>query len=106
MKLRIRAVFKRNKAAKRLSRLFHLYTKQKGCYDCGNKKLHKSQYEFDHIDGSTNKSRTVKSVAGIAGDYSLKTWFKEIRKTHIVCANCHNFRGFLRGQKRCNLKHI
>lgn len=76
---------------KRLKRFYELYTSKIGCYDCKETKFNQVCYEFDHVDNSIGSERKYKGV-GIAAACSIKKFFNEVRKTQIVCANCHNIR--------------
>lgn len=57
------------------------------CLDCGGS-FQPCQMDFDH----TGESDKVANIARLAGG-STKLLVEELRKCHLVCANCHRVRG-------------
>tara|TARA_R110000744_G_scaffold351919_1_gene457793 strand:+ start:317 stop:751 length:435 start_codon:yes stop_codon:yes gene_type:complete len=94
---RVKALWGRDRIAKRKQRFFNLYILKKGCPDCGVKHSNMAVYEFDHTDGSKGSSRLMPNIRH-AYKSSLKRLFKELRTGEYICANCHNIRTHKRGQ--------
>ena len=64
------------------------YKVLKGCYICGFNK-HYSALDFDHI----NRDTKIKNVSRLVTDTcSWKTVVAEIRKSRVLCANCHRIK--------------
>ncbi len=76
---------KQYKLQKRTRRKYWLgkYKVAKGCYICGYN-VDAVALDFDHIYPSTKDF-----AIGTRPECSLQTYFKEIRKCRVVCANCH-----------------
>jgi hypothetical protein len=63
--------------------------KNKPCADCG-KKFPYYVLDFDHVKGK--KSFNISSAVNMG--VSLERLLEEIKKTEIVCSNCHRERTF------------
>jgi len=82
----------KNKERKNQRREWLATLKQQPCTDCGQK-FHFSAMHWDHLP-EYEKKFSISS----ARDKSKKEILKEIAKCELVCANCHAYRTWLRGQ--------
>lgn len=64
------------------------YKVKNGCVDCGYKE-HPHALDFDHLP-EHDKSKGV--AAMLSQYYTWEQIKSEIKKCHIVCANCHRIR--------------
>lgn len=82
----------KNKKRKQERREWLISLKNKPCADCGNT-FHFSAMHWDHLP-QHKKTFSISS----ARDKSKKELLKEISKCELVCANCHAYRTWKRGQ--------
>lgn len=66
------------------------YLSDKKCKDCGNDDVR--VLEFDHL-----KDKKF-NISGSLNHYTWEKILEEIKKCHIVCANCHRIRTYSRAK--------
>lgn len=75
------------------------------CHDCGQK-YPPVVYDFDHLSDKTinlSAFTRFKGIAKLSNKEVLTLLKEEIRKCHIVCANCHRIRTQKRKENECSL---
>lgn len=84
-----------NNVVERNKQLLLDFLFEKTCKDCGNPDIR--VLTFDHRNPK-NKSATVSSL--VHKGYSWDRVMKEIKKTDVVCLNCHTIRECVRSGSR------
>jgi hypothetical protein len=85
-------IISRNVQRKREIVAWYREQKSKPCMVCGGL-FHFACMDFDHLDGYTKKFDISWAVRnGISKDRIVE----ELRKTQLLCSNCHRYRTFLR----------
>jgi hypothetical protein len=73
----------RQRSKKEAERYIYHYLSQSACTDCGEHDF--SVLTFDHIKGQ--KRMNIPDM--VSGGYSLNSIMEEVKKTEVVCFNCH-----------------